>query len=93
MRHTLSGRDERVFFKLLVEAETDKVLGAHMIGPDSGEFAQLVGIALAMGATKADFDRTMAVHPTATEELVTMRQPSERLRREADCTPAAVNLA
>ncbi|WP_069306821.1 glutathione-disulfide reductase [Methylobrevis pamukkalensis] len=82
MRNTLSGRDERVLMKILVDAETDKVLGVHLLGPDSGEFAQLVGIVIGMGGTKADFDRTMAVHPTATEELVTMRTPSEQLRRD-----------
>jgi glutathione reductase (NADPH) len=78
MRHTLSGRDERMLMKLLVDGETDRVLGCHIVGPDAGEMIQLVGIAMNMGATKADFDRTMAVHPTAAEELVTMRSPSER---------------
>ncbi len=79
MKHTLSGRDEKMLMKLLVDADTDKVLGVHILGADAGEMAQLVGIALKMGATKADFDATMAVHPTAAEELVTMREPSERL--------------
>lgn len=78
MRHTLAGRDERMLMKLLVDPETDRVLGCHIVGPDAGEMIQLVGIAMTMGATKADFDRTMAVHPTAAEELVTMRTPSER---------------
>jgi glutathione reductase (NADPH) len=74
MRHTLSGRDERMLMKLVVDGATDKVLGCHIMGPDAGEMAQLLGIAVKMGATKADFDATMALHPTAAEELVTMRQ-------------------
>jgi glutathione reductase (NADPH) len=74
MRHTLSGRDERMFMKLVVNGETDVVLGCHICGSDAGEMAQLLGIALTCGATKAQFDATMAVHPTAAEELVTMRE-------------------
>ena len=73
MKHTLSGRDERTFMKLVVNAETDVVLGCHICGEGAGEMAQLLGIALTCGATKAQFDATMAVHPTASEELVTMR--------------------
>ncbi len=73
MKHTLSGRDERMFMKLVVDGETDKVLGCHIIGPDAGEMAQLLGIAITCGATKAQFDATLAVHPTAAEELVTLR--------------------
>ncbi len=73
MKHTLSGSDEKTMMKLIVNAKTDVVLGCHIMGPDSGEMAQLLGIAMRMGATKADFDATMAVHPTAAEELVTMR--------------------
>ncbi|MBA5779360.1 glutathione-disulfide reductase [Stappia sp. F7233] len=80
MKHTLSGRDEKMLMKMIVDADTDKVLGVHVMGADAGEMAQLVGVALKMGATKADFDATMAVHPTAAEELVTMREPSERIR-------------
>ncbi len=75
MKHTLSGRDERMLMKLVVDGESDRVLGCHICGPDAGEMAQLLGIAVKMGATKADFDATMAVHPTAAEELVTMREP------------------
>jgi glutathione reductase (NADPH) len=74
MKHTLSGRDERTFMKLIVNAETDIVLGCHIAGEGSGEMAQLLGIAITCGATKAQFDSTMAVHPTASEELVTMRE-------------------
>ena len=61
--------------KLIVERATDKVVGVHIVGHDAGEMIQLAGIAVTMGATKADFDRTVAVHPTASEELVTMRVP------------------
>ncbi|UOM33648.1 glutathione-disulfide reductase [Acuticoccus sp. I52.16.1] len=80
---TLSGRDERMLMKVLVDAQTDKVLGVHVVGHGAGEMAQVLGIAVKMGATKADFDATVAVHPTAAEELVTMRTPSAQLRREA----------
>ena len=74
MKHTLSGRDERTFMKLVVNAETDVVLGCHIAGEGAGEMAQLLGIAITCGATKAQFDATLAVHPTASEELVTMRE-------------------
>ena len=73
LKATLSGRQTRTFMKLIVDQETDKVLGVHVVGPDSGEMIQLAAVALGLGATKADFDRTVAVHPTAAEELVTMR--------------------
>lgn len=75
MRATLSGSTERTFMKIVVDGETDRVLGVHIMGEAAGEMIQLVGIALHMGATKTDFDATMAVHPTAAEELVTMRTP------------------
>jgi glutathione reductase (NADPH) len=75
MKATLSGRDERTFLKLVVDRASDKVLGVHIMSHDAGEMIQLVGVAMTMGATKADFDRTIAVHPTAAEELVTMRTP------------------
>ena len=74
MKHTLSGRDERMLMKLIVDAETDVVLGCHICGPDAGEMAQLLGIAVRLRAKKSDFDATMAVHPTAAEELVTLRE-------------------
>jgi glutathione reductase (NADPH) len=73
MKHTLSGRDERTFMKLIVNAGNDIVLGCHIAGEGAGEMAQLLGIAITCGATKAQFDATLAVHPTASEELVTMR--------------------
>ncbi|CAH1671846.1 glutathione-disulfide reductase [Chelatococcus asaccharovorans] len=75
MKATLSGRDEPVMMKILVDGATDKVIGVHIMGEAAGEMIQLVGIAVTMGATKADFDRTIAVHPTAAEELVTLRTP------------------
>lgn len=83
MKATLSGRDTRVFMKLLVDGVSDRVVGCHIAGPDAGEMIQLVGIAVKMGATKADFDGTMAVHPTMAEELVTMRTPAMSYGRKA----------
>ena len=80
MKATLSGRTEKMIMKLVVDAASRKVLGAHVLGHDAGEMAQLLGITLKAGCTKDDFDRTMAVHPTAAEELVTMYQPSYRVR-------------
>ncbi len=81
MKATLSGREERMVMKLIIDANTDRILGAHILGEDAGEMAQLLGIAVKMKARKADFDATMALHPSAAEELVTMRTPSERWRR------------
>jgi len=75
MKHTLSGRDEKTMMKIIVDPATDKVLGVHVIGPASGEIIQGIGIAVQIGATKAQFDATVAVHPTAAEELVTMKTP------------------
>ena len=80
MKATLSGRAEKMIMKLVVDAASRKVLGAHILGHDAGEMVQLLGISLKAGVTKDDFDRTMAVHPTASEELVTMYQPSYRIR-------------
>jgi glutathione reductase (NADPH) len=74
MRHTLSGRDERMLMKLVVDAASDRVLGCHIMGPDAAEMAQLLAISIRLGARKADFDATMALHPSAAEELVTMRE-------------------
>jgi glutathione reductase (NADPH) len=78
MKATLSGHTSKVFFKLLVDRVSDRVLGFHAVGPDTGEMAQLVGVTLQLGATKAAFDATLAVHPTAAEELVTLRTPAVR---------------
>ncbi|WP_163266971.1 glutathione-disulfide reductase [Chelativorans alearense] len=80
MRHTLSGRQEKMIMKLIVDAASRRVVGAHVLGPDAGEMAQLLAIPIKAGLTKDAFDRTMAVHPTAAEELVTMYQPSYRVR-------------
>lgn len=73
LRHTLTGRDERTMMKLVVDQVTDRVLGCHMVGPDAGEVIQGLAIALNCGATKAQFDATIGIHPTAAEEFVTMR--------------------
>ncbi len=73
LRHTLSGRDEQTFMKLVVERRTDRVVGCHMIGAEAGEIIQGLAVALKCKATKADFDATIAIHPTAAEEFVTMR--------------------
>lgn len=73
MKHTISGRDEKTFMKLIVETATDRVVGVHMVGPDAGEIIQGIAIALKAGATKAVFDSTIGIHPTAAEEFVTMR--------------------
>ncbi|MBP7064543.1 glutathione-disulfide reductase [Ferrovibrio sp.] len=74
MRHTLSGRDERILMKLVVDAASDRVLGAHMVGPEAGEIIQGIAIAIKAKATKADFDATVGIHPTAAEEFVTLRE-------------------
>ncbi|MCM2475748.1 glutathione-disulfide reductase [Rhizobium sp. CG5] len=80
MKATLSGRADKTIMKLIVNAADRKVVGAHILGHDAGEMAQLLGITLKAGCTKDDFDRTMAVHPTASEELVTMYSPTYRIR-------------
>ena len=74
MKHTMTGRQEKTFMKLVVDAKSQRVLGVHLMGPSSGEIIQAVGIAVTMGATKTQFDQTVAVHPTASEELVTLKQ-------------------
>jgi glutathione reductase (NADPH) len=73
LRHTLTGRDEMTLMKLVVDRDTDRVLGCHMVGPDAAEIIQGMAIALKCGATKAQFDATVGIHPTAAEEFVTMR--------------------
>ncbi|MCR9146109.1 MAG: FAD-dependent oxidoreductase [Rhodobacteraceae bacterium] len=75
MNTAFADRPDRVLMKLIVSKETDKVLGCHIVAPGAGEMIQMAGIAVKMGATKADFDRTVAVHPTMAEEMVTMREP------------------
>src|SRR5689334_170830 len=83
LKATLSGRDTRVLMKLVVDGSTDRVLGCHIVGDSAAEVTQAVAIAVKMKATKADFDATIALHPTAAEELVTMRTPTARHVRQA----------
>ncbi len=75
LKNTLSRNTERTFMKLVVDAQTDKVLGVHMVGGDAGEVIQGFAVALQCGATKAQFDATIGIHPTSAEEFVTMRTP------------------
>jgi glutathione reductase (NADPH) len=83
MKATLSGRDTRILMKLVIDATTDRVVGCHIVGDGAAEMVQVLGIAVKLKATKADFDATMALHPTAAEELVTMRTPTARHVRQA----------
>jgi glutathione reductase (NADPH) len=83
IKATLSGRDTRVLMKLVVDGTSDRIVGCHIVGDGAAEMVQVLGIAVKMKATKADFDATMALHPTAAEELVTMRTPTARHVREA----------
>ena len=76
LKHTLTGGSEKTLMKMIVDRDTDKVLGVHMVGADAGEIIQGIGIALKAGATKATFDATIGIHPTAAEEFVTMREPA-----------------
>ena len=78
MRDSFAGREDRIFMKLIVEEKNQKVLGCHFVSPFAGELVQLAAVAVTMGATKLDFDKTIAVHPTISEELVTMRKPTRR---------------
>lgn len=78
MKHTISGRDERTLLKMIVCRSTDRVLGIHMVGPDSGEIVQGLAVAMVAGATKAQFDATVGIHPTAAEEFVTLRSVSRQ---------------
>ena len=75
MKYTLAGRAEKALMKLVVDADSDRVLGVHVVGPDAPEMLQGFAVAVRAGLTKADFDRTVGIHPTAAEELVTLRQP------------------
>jgi glutathione reductase (NADPH) len=83
IKSTMSGRDTRILMKLVVDGTTDRVVGCHIVGDAAAEIVQVLGIAVKMKATKADFDATFALHPTAAEELVTMRTPTERHVRQA----------
>jgi glutathione reductase (NADPH) len=73
LKHTLSGRDEPMLMKLLIDRQSDRVVGCHVLGADAADIVQMAAIAIRMGARKADFDATMALHPSAAEELVTLR--------------------
>ena len=75
LKHTLTGSDETTFMKLIVDRASDRVVGFHMVGADAGEMTQGVAIAIKCGATKAQFDATIGIHPTSAEEFVTMREP------------------
>ncbi len=79
MRHAISGRSRKTLMKLVVDARTDRVLGAHVMGDDAAEMLQGFAVAITAGATKADFDRTIGIHPTAAEEFVTMRTRTRRV--------------
>lgn len=83
MKHTLSGNQERALLKLLVDVKTDRVVGLHMVGPDAAEITQGFAVAFRAGATKADFDATVGIHPTSAEEFVTMREATRRATRES----------
>ena len=82
MKHTLSGRDEKMLMKLIVASETQKVIGIHVVGPDAPEIVQGFAVAVKFGLTKQQFDQTIGIHPTAAEELVTLRQPVRSPARE-----------
>ena len=83
MKHTMTGRDEQTLMKLIVDVATDRVVGVHMVGPDAAEIVQGMGIALTCGATKAQFDATIGIHPSAAEEFVTMREKVAELESVA----------
>jgi glutathione reductase (NADPH) len=76
LKHTMTGNSERTLMKLVVDKASDRVVGAHMVGPDAGEIMQGIAVAVRAGATKAMFDTTLGIHPTAAEEFVTMRTPT-----------------
>lgn len=82
LRHALTERNERVLIKLIVDAASQRVLGAHMVGSDAPEIIQGLAIAIRMGATKADFDATLAIHPTSAEEFVTLKEKTSRRRHD-----------
>ena len=75
LKHTLSGNPERTLMKLVVDSASDRVVGLHMVGAEAGEIVQGFAVAMQAGATKAVFDATLGIHPTAAEEFVTMREP------------------
>ena len=75
LKHTLSGSDEQTMMKLIVDRASDRVVGCHMVGPEAAEIIQGFAVAVKCGATKAQFDATIGIHPTSAEEFVTMREP------------------
>ncbi|KAL6746806.1 glutathione reductase [Haematococcus lacustris] len=87
MKYTMSGRDERTLMKLVVHVDTDRVVGAHMVGPDSPEIMQGIAIAFKCGATKKQFDSTVGIHPSAAEEFVTMRSKTRRVKGQGNIVP------
>jgi glutathione reductase (NADPH) len=84
MKISLAGRVEKAFMKLIVDVDTDKVIGCHMVGPDSAEIMQGLGIALKCGATKKQFDSCVGIHPSSAEEFVTMRDATRRVGPNAE---------
>ena len=78
LKATLSGSDERMLIKIVVDGSSDRVLGVHLLGPDAGELIQVIATLLRTGVTKRDFDLTMPLHPSSAEEMMTMRTRSER---------------
>jgi glutathione reductase (NADPH) len=90
MRTAFIGSAERSYMKLLVDADTDRVLGVHMLGTDAPEIVQSLAVALTAGATKAHFDATIAVHPTAAEEFVLLREPARVVEPKAAVVAAPV---
>ena len=87
MRHVMSGRGQKTLMKMVVDQASQAVLGVHMLGDDVAEMMQGIGVALTAGATKADFDRTIGIHPTSAEEFVTLRT---RTRTAGEAAPAQV---
>lgn len=87
MKNTLTGRDEKTFMKMIVHVPSDKVVGCHMVGPDGPEIMQGLGVALKCGATKAQFDSTVGIHPSAAEEWVTMSTPARRIHGQGRHEP------
>ena len=83
LKHTLTGRDERTLMKLVVERSSQRVVGAHMVGADAPEIIQALAVAVQAGLTKAQFDATVALHPTAAEEFVTLRTRSSAPEKQA----------
>src|SRR6185312_13310421 len=92
MKAILAGRDERMLMKLVVERASDRVVGVHILGPDAAEIVQMAAVAIRMGAKKSDFDQTMALHPSAAEELVTLREKWIAPGEAAGGLPAICNL-